>query len=217
RPGSAVQVGSTLWRYPVGGSSWEPLTVAWSSVTGKPGTFPPVGHTHSAGDITAGTLNAARIPHFPASKITSGTLADARMGATRNPTGNTVATRDAGGALWIAGRSDGGLFFDSGACMVGTTSGGSLVLRSQGNEFAQLSSESGRFGCEGTYETTVSASANMHVNANGWFSRVSSSRRYKADIQDADPLERLLDIRPRTWVAKHADAEGGANPDERFY
>lgn len=217
RPGSAVQVGSTLWRYPVGGSSWEPLTVAWSSVTGKPSAFPPTGHTHSAGDITSGTLGAARVPNLPTSKITSGVLDDARMGASRNPTANSVAKRDQSGGLWIAGRGNGGLFFDNGSCMVGTTSGGSIFLRANGNYFLEVSAGSGRIGAQGSYDTTVSGSANVHINPNGLFSRVSSSRRYKADIRDADPLERLLDIRPRTWVAKHADEEGGADPDERFY
>ena len=32
-------------------------------------------HTHAAGDITSGTLNASRIPSLAASKITAGTLA----------------------------------------------------------------------------------------------------------------------------------------------
>lgn len=38
-------------------STWVP---AWGDVTGKPGTFPPSGHQHGAGDITSGTLAVAR-------------------------------------------------------------------------------------------------------------------------------------------------------------
>ena len=38
-------------------STWTP---AWGDVTGKPGTFPPSGHQHGAGDITSGTLAVAR-------------------------------------------------------------------------------------------------------------------------------------------------------------
>ncbi len=40
----------------------------------------PVYHTHSASDITSGTLAVARIPNLDASKITSGTLPIARGG-----------------------------------------------------------------------------------------------------------------------------------------
>ena len=35
---------------------------SWSSITGKPNTFTPSAHTHSASDITSGTLAIARIP-----------------------------------------------------------------------------------------------------------------------------------------------------------
>src|SRR5690606_16417456 len=38
-----------------------------------------VSHTHSAADITSGTLADARIPNLNASKITAGTFADARI------------------------------------------------------------------------------------------------------------------------------------------
>lgn len=35
---------------------------SWASITGKPSTFTPADHTHSADDITSGTLAIARIP-----------------------------------------------------------------------------------------------------------------------------------------------------------
>lgn len=38
-----------------------------------------VSHTHSAADVTSGTLDAARVPNLNASKITSGTLDAARI------------------------------------------------------------------------------------------------------------------------------------------
>ena len=34
----------------------------WADITDKPSTFAPSAHTHSAGDITSGTLSIARIP-----------------------------------------------------------------------------------------------------------------------------------------------------------
>lgn len=35
---------------------------SWSSITGKPSTFTPSAHTHSASDITSGTLSISRVP-----------------------------------------------------------------------------------------------------------------------------------------------------------
>ena len=40
-------------------------SVAWGDITGKPTTFAPSAHTHSASDITSGTLTIARIPTGP--------------------------------------------------------------------------------------------------------------------------------------------------------
>lgn len=38
------------------------FTVSWNDVSGKPTTFTPSSHNHSAGDINSGTLDIARIP-----------------------------------------------------------------------------------------------------------------------------------------------------------
>jgi hypothetical protein len=46
-------------------------SVAWGDITDKPTTFAPGAHTHSASDITSGTLTIARIP----TGTTSGTVA----------------------------------------------------------------------------------------------------------------------------------------------
>ncbi|EHQ92126.1 tail fiber protein [Desulfosporosinus youngiae] len=37
-------------------------SVPWTGVSGKPSTFTPVGHTHNASDINAGTVAIARLP-----------------------------------------------------------------------------------------------------------------------------------------------------------
>lgn len=52
--------------------------VDWSSLTGKPSTFPPAEHEHAAGDVTSGTFDAARVPSLPQSKVSG--LADALAG-----------------------------------------------------------------------------------------------------------------------------------------
>jgi len=44
------------------GSLATQSSVAYSSLTGTPSTFTPAAHTHAAGDITSGTLAAARLP-----------------------------------------------------------------------------------------------------------------------------------------------------------
>jgi hypothetical protein len=48
------------------------------------------------------------------------------------------------------------------------------------------------------------------IDANGQLGTISSSRRYKQDIQNmADASDRLLDLRPVTFRYKQADATGG--------
>lgn len=42
----------------------------WEDVENKPAEFPPASHTHAAGDVTSGTLAAARVPSLAISKIT---------------------------------------------------------------------------------------------------------------------------------------------------
>lgn len=37
-------------------------TTTWAGITDKPATFTPTSHTHSASDVTSGTLDAQRLP-----------------------------------------------------------------------------------------------------------------------------------------------------------
>ena len=57
------------------------LAIAWGQLTGLPSTFTPSAHAHAATEITSGLLALARLPSLPASQVTSGTFADARIAA----------------------------------------------------------------------------------------------------------------------------------------
>ncbi|REK74500.1 hypothetical protein DX130_17895 [Paenibacillus paeoniae] len=61
-------------------------SVPWTGVSGKPSTFPPTAHQHSAADITAGTMAAARLP--AASASAAGIV---QLSAAVNSTSTTVA------------------------------------------------------------------------------------------------------------------------------
>jgi hypothetical protein len=67
-----------------------PGVSSWDDLTGKPATFPPSSHTHTASQITdfGAAVVAAAPPTTNASLLTSGTIADARLSA------NVVFTTD---------------------------------------------------------------------------------------------------------------------------
>lgn len=60
------------------GNASSASSVPWSGVAGKPSTFTPSSHTHSAADITSGTLGVDRLPSIPATKLT-GTISSANL------------------------------------------------------------------------------------------------------------------------------------------
>ena len=71
--------------------------VDWDSLAGKPSTFPAAPHEHAAGDVTSGTLDAARVPSLPQSKVSG--LADALAGKADAAALDTKADTDALTAL----------------------------------------------------------------------------------------------------------------------
>ena len=63
--------------------------VTWSTLTGKPGTFTPAAHTHTAADIDSGTLDAARLPTIP---VTGGGTGSTSASAARTALGLAIGT-----------------------------------------------------------------------------------------------------------------------------
>lgn len=179
----------------------------------------------NASKITAGTLNTARIPNLPASKITSGTLNINRIPAipvswVNNGTWSGVVDNGSGSNRVRV--TSGMVFTGSTALYQNTLDMGNVSYRRDGSNAEIMASGSvhlaagggsglvtiqsnGRIQSEGTYNSTTSSSSNVFITSEGRFSRSTSSRRYKDDIQDAPTLDRVLDIRPRTWVSKNLD------------
>ena len=53
---------SGTWNINISGTAASANSVAWNNVSGKPSSFTPAAHNHSAANITSGTLAIARIP-----------------------------------------------------------------------------------------------------------------------------------------------------------
>jgi hypothetical protein len=71
----------------------NPISVHWDSITEKPDDFPPETHSHSAADITSGTISISRIP----TGNTSNTVClgnDSRLSNSRTPTSHSHPLSD---------------------------------------------------------------------------------------------------------------------------
>lgn len=55
------------------------IQIAWANITGKPSSFTPSAHTHTASEIVSGILDIARIPDLDASKLVTGVLSALRI------------------------------------------------------------------------------------------------------------------------------------------
>ena len=120
-------------------------------------------------------------------------------------------------------RAESGLVVSSGANISGgltvgqITSSGSSTFTNTSHADITASGDltlTGRIlGSTGTYNATTTSTANLFVASNGNFARSTSSRRYKADIQDIDYGMTALQLQPRTWVDKTEYEENGQSTE----
>ncbi len=126
---------SLLSGVPVYATRWP----TWDEVSGKPATFPPAAHTHSASDITSGTLSDARLPStmggktFISSCVIQGGLALGSQAIylyESNSDGSfTIRTGPAGGPYgWFTFGADGSFrVLNNGAVYGGRILGGNIT------------------------------------------------------------------------------------------
>ena len=102
-----------VWRLGDNLTTWTEFAVSsdWATLSGKPSTFPPSSHTHTASQITdfSSAVAAAAPPTTDASLLTSGTLSasrlpasavltgDSRLSDARTPTAHSHAIADVSG------------------------------------------------------------------------------------------------------------------------
>jgi hypothetical protein len=138
----------------------------------------------NASNLTVGTLNASvvNVTNLNASNITSGSLsADRISGGVISGVGNITSMETIFAAVNLGAG-------------VNIAANGSLFLGGDANIDGRI------LGSIGTFNATTTSTANLFVASNGNFARSTSSRRYKADIQDMDYGMKALELQPRTWV-----------------
>jgi hypothetical protein len=135
-----------------------------------------------ASNVTSGTFAAARIPNLDASKITSGTLTRPISTTTITATGQIFTSNNL--------RSTSDVWVD------GTVIGGGASIGPSGI------TTSGNIVGAATYNQTNTGRA-MFVASNGLYGIGASSRRFKENIVDADiDTDAVLDIQVRKFNYK---------------
>jgi hypothetical protein len=190
---------------------------AWVDIApdvGTPGTYTKV-TTDFKGRVTSGTtLEAADIPSLDASKVTSGSFADARiptlaisktsglqsaLDGKLNLSGGTLSGTLATSSVITSSAQifTSNIFRSTSDCWVdGTLIGGGASIGASGI------STSGNIVGAATFNQTNTGRA-MFVNSAGLYGIGASSRRFKENIADADiDTDAVLDIRVRKFNYK---------------
>lgn len=126
---------SLLSGVPVYATRWP----TWDEVSGKPATFAPAAHAHSASDITSGTLSDARLPSTMGGKTFTSPISAPGVGLgdqqgyiyqsnSAGAVGVRVGTE--GNLRWFAFGEDGRFYANSGgAYFNGAVDSGQLTVR----------------------------------------------------------------------------------------
>lgn len=173
----------------------------WSSINNKPLVFPPSAHTHSASDITSGTLSDARlssaIPRLNAPNV--GTLSADSLGTHRfGPgsistveisAGNVRSIGSGGSWTQIAGegiRSSGLLYLDAGA------SSGIIVRTNAANSNAVQFSADGSSTFYGPMTAgAITATGSINIGANslvGAYAGIYNDGKWLRGTDDYGPF-----------------------------
>ncbi|MCC2278883.1 tail fiber domain-containing protein [Streptomyces sp. ET3-23] len=174
------------------GTAWTPLvaSVSWSSLTGKPATFPPSSHAHQWSDITNAPTSLPPAAHkHPWGDITG------------TPSTYPPATHS---HSWSAISDKPSTFPPSSHSHGSYLESGDTIAWSNGTKRAHSSSVSG----SGTYYA-------VWVNGSGQFCRNTSSRRYKQNVRDISiSSEAVLSLRPRLYDRRPDEGGGDYARDE---
>mgnify|MGYP003115147954 CR=1 FL=1 len=152
----------------------------------------------SGGFVGIGTTSPATALHISGTTSTSSRIQLTRSGVDGQMaiTGNALAF-DSQGSSGTNGTIQ---FYAGGTKRTEILTDGRLVL---GGITPNTSVDNslvcaGRIESDGTYSITTSGSANLHVGSNGTFSRSTSSRKYKANIETMEDsyADAILNARP---------------------
>lgn len=171
------------------GAAWAPLvaSVSWSSLTGKPSTFPPSSHSHAWDDLTGRPTSMPPTAHKHAWGDVTGTPS-AYPPETHSHTWSSITSKPT-------------TFPPSGHSHSGYLEAGDTIAWANGSKQPHARAVSG----SGTYYA-------VWVRGDGGFCRNTSSIKFKENVRDfmMDPAD-VLALKPRVYDRKaQLDEDGTA-------
>lgn len=179
----------------------------WSNLIGKPSTFAPSPHSHSAADINSGTLAAARIPTLSISKI-SGLQSALDAKATSGTAGSQVRTNTQLDARYVQSIGAG-----SGISVSGTTvSVDNTVVRTSGSQSISGNKTFNSPTVAPQYQgTSTTASSSIPTNAQSLFkATISSNTNYTLTNLSGNPRQIQVMVTNTSGSTVYVNFSGGS-------